>query len=101
MAGPHLGRRAASMAYARAPVGPSIPGRSSLATTGWVREHVAIGTPPVLEAGGPEKARGLRTMERRLRIVGAVLAVIGVIAVAGGAYGYTRVQSGANALQGF
>jgi hypothetical protein len=40
-------------------------------------------------------------MERRLRIVGAILAVIGVIAVAGGAYGYTRVQSGANALQGF
>ena len=40
-------------------------------------------------------------MARRLRIVGAVLAVIGVIAVAGGAYGYTRVQSGANALQGF
>jgi hypothetical protein len=40
-------------------------------------------------------------MERRLRIVGALLAVIGVIAVAGGAYGYTRVQAGANALQGF
>jgi hypothetical protein len=40
-------------------------------------------------------------MERRLRILGATLAVIGVIAVAGGAYGYTRVQGGANALQGF
>ena len=40
-------------------------------------------------------------MEHRLRILGAVLAVIGVIAVAGGAYGYTRVQGGANALQGF
>jgi hypothetical protein len=40
-------------------------------------------------------------MERRLRILGAILAVIGVIAVAGGVYGYSRVQGGANALQGF
>jgi hypothetical protein len=40
-------------------------------------------------------------MERRFRIVGAILAVIGVVAVAGGAYGYMRVQGGANALQGF
>jgi hypothetical protein len=40
-------------------------------------------------------------MERKLRILGAVIAVIGVVAVAGGAYGYTRVQGGANALQGF
>jgi hypothetical protein len=40
-------------------------------------------------------------MERRLRIVGGILAVIGVVALAGGAYGYTRVQGGANALQGF
>ena len=40
-------------------------------------------------------------MERRIRILGAVLAVIGVIALAGGAYGYMRVQAGADALQGF
>ena len=40
-------------------------------------------------------------MERRIRILGAVLAVIGVIAVIGGAYGYVRVQAGADALQGF
>ena len=40
-------------------------------------------------------------MERRLRILGVVIAVIGVVAIAGGAYGYTRVQGGANALQGF
>jgi hypothetical protein len=40
-------------------------------------------------------------MDRRLRILGTVLAVAGVIAIAGGAYGYTRVQSGADALQGF
>jgi hypothetical protein len=33
--------------------------------------------------------------------VGAVIAVAGVLAIAGGAYGYMRVQSGANALQGF
>lgn len=40
-------------------------------------------------------------MERRLRILGGIIAVIGVIAVAGGAYGYTQVQAGADALQGF
>lgn len=40
-------------------------------------------------------------MERRLRILGVVIAVIGVVAIAGGAYGYTRVQGGADALQGF
>jgi hypothetical protein len=40
-------------------------------------------------------------MERRLRILGAVIAVVGVIAVAGGAYGYSRVQGGAAALQAF
>ena len=40
-------------------------------------------------------------MDRRLRILGALIAIIGVVAIAGGAYGYTRVQGGANALQGF
>ena len=40
-------------------------------------------------------------MERRLRIVGGIIAVIGVRAVAGGTYGYTQVQAGADALQGF
>ena len=40
-------------------------------------------------------------MERRLRIIGAIIAVIGAIAVIGGGYGYTRVQQGADALQGF
>ena len=40
-------------------------------------------------------------MERRLRIVGGIIAVIGVLAVAGGTYGYTQVQAGADALQGF
>jgi hypothetical protein len=40
-------------------------------------------------------------MERRLRILGAILAVTGIIAVAGGVYGYLRVQGGATALQGF
>jgi hypothetical protein len=40
-------------------------------------------------------------MERRLRILGGVIAVIGMVALIGGAYGYTRVQAGANALQGF
>ena len=40
-------------------------------------------------------------MERRLRILGAIIAIIGVIAVLGGGYGYMQVQAGANALQGF
>ena len=40
-------------------------------------------------------------MESRLRILGAIIAVIGVIAVLGGGYGYMQVQAGANALQGF
>jgi hypothetical protein len=40
-------------------------------------------------------------MERRLRIIGGLIAVIGVIAMIGGAYGYTRIQQGADALQGF
>jgi len=40
-------------------------------------------------------------MERRLRMLGAIIAVIGVLAVLGGGYGYTQVQAGANALQGF
>jgi hypothetical protein len=40
-------------------------------------------------------------MEGRLRILGTIIAVIGVLAIAGGAYGYVRVQGGANALQGF
>jgi YD repeat-containing protein len=40
-------------------------------------------------------------MERRLQILGAVIAVFGIIAIAGGAYGYTRYQAGADALQGF
>jgi hypothetical protein len=40
-------------------------------------------------------------MQSRLRILGAVIAVIGVIAIAGGAYGWTRIQDGARALAGF
>src|SRR5436190_23945922 len=37
----------------------------------------------------------------RLKILGAVITVIGVIALVGGGFGYTQVQAGANALQGF
>jgi YD repeat-containing protein len=37
----------------------------------------------------------------RLKIVGAIVAVIGLIGVIGGIFGYTQVQAGANALQGF
>jgi hypothetical protein len=40
-------------------------------------------------------------MERRLQILGAVIAVFGLIAVIGGVYGYTRYQGGVDALQGF
>ena len=40
-------------------------------------------------------------MERRLRILGVVVAVMGLVAVIGGVYGYTRYQGGAAALQGF
>lgn len=40
-------------------------------------------------------------MESRLRILGAIIAVIGVIAVLGGGYGFMQVQAGANALEGF
>ena len=40
-------------------------------------------------------------MERRLRILGLVIATIGIVAVAGGVYGYTRVMGGTDALQGF
>lgn len=37
----------------------------------------------------------------RLKIVGAIVAVIGVIAIIGGGFGYMQVQAGADALQGF
>ena len=37
----------------------------------------------------------------RLKIVGAIVAVIGVIAMIGGGFGYMQVQAGADALQGF
>jgi hypothetical protein len=40
-------------------------------------------------------------MQNRLRILGAIIAVLGVIAVLGGAYGYMRSQDGARSLQGF
>lgn len=40
-------------------------------------------------------------MERRLRIVGAVVGVVGIIAIIGGGFGYMQVQAGADALQGF
>ena len=40
-------------------------------------------------------------MQSRLRIIGAVIAVMGVIALLGGAYGYMRAQEGARSLQGF
>jgi hypothetical protein len=40
-------------------------------------------------------------MLSRLRIVGAIVAVIGLIGVIGGAYGWTRIQEGARALAGF
>ncbi len=37
----------------------------------------------------------------RLKIVGAIVAVIGVIAMIGGGFGWMQVQQGADALQGF
>jgi hypothetical protein len=40
-------------------------------------------------------------MASRLKILGAIIAVIGLIAVLGGGYGFMQVQAGANALQGF
>jgi hypothetical protein len=40
-------------------------------------------------------------MLSRLRIVGVVVAIIGLIGVVGGAYGWTRIQEGARALAGF
>lgn len=40
-------------------------------------------------------------MGSRLRILGAVIAVIGVVAVLGAGYGWSQVQAGADALQGF
>jgi hypothetical protein len=40
-------------------------------------------------------------MLSRLRIVGVVVAIIGLIGVIGGAYGWTRIQEGASALAGF
>jgi hypothetical protein len=40
-------------------------------------------------------------MGSRLKILGAIIAIIGVVAVLGGGYGWTQVQAGANALQGF
>jgi hypothetical protein len=43
----------------------------------------------------------MQNLEGRLRIVGAIIAIIGAIGVVGGGYGYLRVQEGANALQGF
>lgn len=36
-----------------------------------------------------------------MKIVGAIVAVIGVIAMIGGGFGYMQVQAGADALQGF
>jgi hypothetical protein len=40
-------------------------------------------------------------VDRRLRIIGAIIAVIGVLAVLGGGYGWMQVQAGSDALQGF
>jgi hypothetical protein len=40
-------------------------------------------------------------MARRLQIVGVIVIVTGIVAMIAGGYAYTRVQSGANALQGF
>jgi hypothetical protein len=40
-------------------------------------------------------------MGSRLKILGSIIAIIGVIAVLGGGYGWTQVQAGGNALQGF
>jgi hypothetical protein len=40
-------------------------------------------------------------MTKRLRILGWIIAAVGVIAILGGGYGYLRIQEGADALQGF
>jgi hypothetical protein len=40
-------------------------------------------------------------MASRLRILGVVVLVIGIVMVIGGGYGYTRYSAGADALQGF
>ena len=40
-------------------------------------------------------------MVKKLRLTGVVLVVLGLIAMASSAYAYTRVQDGADALQGF
>lgn len=40
-------------------------------------------------------------MGQRLRILGGIIALVGLVGVAGGVYGWTRIQEGANALQGF
>ena len=79
------------------------PREGPIATFASGAADAIIGLSDAVREGGPVsgQSRGLSEMEHRLRILGAVLAVIGVIAVAGGAYGYTRVQGGANALQGF
>jgi hypothetical protein len=48
-----------------------------------------------------DSRRVTNQMESRLKVLGAILAVIGLIAVLGGGFGYTQVQAGGNALQGF
>lgn len=40
-------------------------------------------------------------MASRLRILGVIVLIIGVVAVLGGVYGYTRYAAGQDALQGF
>ena len=48
-----------------------------------------------------DSRRVTNQMESRLKVLGAILAIIGVIAVLGGGFGYMQVQAGGNALQGF
>ncbi len=43
----------------------------------------------------------LQSAMGRMRVLGVVVAVIGLIGVLGGAFGYTRIMEGQNALQGF